>query len=65
MYGDRHLFLLPTVYSNMEDYIKERIRIWEWFIRGYGRHGLEFRDFKGITKEWLIGNYNVEEDYFK
>jgi hypothetical protein len=49
----------------MEDYIKEKIRIWEWLCRGYGRHGLEFRDFKGITKECLIRNYNVEEEYFK
>jgi hypothetical protein len=65
MYGDRHLFLLPTVYLNMEDTVEDRIRIWEWFCRGYGRHGLEFRWIKYITKEWLIRNYNVEEDYFK
>jgi hypothetical protein len=49
----------------MEDYIKERIRIWEWLCRGYGRHGLQFRQFQYITKEWLIKNYNVEEEYFR
>ena len=49
----------------MEDYIKERIRIWEWLCRGYGRHGLQFKQFQYITKEWLIKHYNVEEEYFK
>jgi hypothetical protein len=45
--------------------ITERIKIWEWLCRGYGKHGLEFSDFKYITKEWLIRNYNVEESYFE
>lgn len=51
--------------NELHEHIKERIKIWEWLCRGYGIHGLEFRDFKNLTKEWLIKNYNLSEEYFK
>lgn len=50
----------------MEDQeLYERLKIWEWLCRGYGRHGLEFRHFKYLTKEWIVERYNVELSYFK
>ena len=44
--------------------IEERIKIWEWLCRGYGIHGLQFSDYKHLTKEWLVEHYNVELSYF-
>jgi hypothetical protein len=37
----------------------------EWFIDGIGIHGICWSQFKSITPEWIVENYNVEMSYFK
>jgi hypothetical protein len=36
-----------------------------WFIDGIGRHGITWNQFKHLTPEWIIENYNVEMSYFE
>jgi len=36
----------------------------EWFIDGIGIHGISWIQFKSLTPEWIVENYNVEMSYF-
>ena len=37
----------------------------EWFINGVGKHGISWSQFKFLTPEWIVENYNVEISYFE
>jgi hypothetical protein len=51
----------------MEKWEKELIilqRKLNWFIDGYGRHGITWNQFKHLTPEWIVEHYNVEMSSF-
>lgn len=50
---------------DIDDIIYSRIKVLEWYIDGYFRHGLQGTSTLKMTPEWIVRNYNVEMDFFQ
>lgn len=51
--------------KNWDAIIYEKRRIFEWFIDGLGLHCIPWSLFGGLTKDWIVANYNVSPKFFE